>query len=265
LKNVFSAQATAQSDGALEANHQPVADALSQRRAGPCRCSTSGSSRSITARRFQRNDSQSFKKKPQALAEANVVHRHGHGRVLNNMEDDVLTWGRAACRGGRGAVLLFDERPCQLFDHVLTLIPSQAGPPKEHQEYVRKGVRNVPLAYNPTGQRHLQVTTTKTKADYAHFMDWRPLPFDAAKIKPCKNYSTHSYGAFTNTCPGHGPRPAPPVRISLHAWARSWLNMAEIECSRPLFRQCSGPRIGTPTTRRRSLDLASQPKRGRQQ
>jgi len=61
----------------------------------------------------------------------------------------------------------FDERPCQLLDHVLAPIPPKAhATQKEHREYLRKGMCNVLLAYNvDTGQRHGQVTTTKTKAD----------------------------------------------------------------------------------------------------
>ena len=61
--------------------------------------------------------------------------------------------------------LCFDERPCQLLDHVLTPSPPKPGATqKEHQEYVRKGVCNVLLAYDiDTGQRHLRVTTTKKR------------------------------------------------------------------------------------------------------
>ena len=83
--------------------------------------------------------------------------------------------------------LCFDERPCHLLDRVLTPIPpTPGGTQKEHQEYVRKGVCDVRLAYHlDTGQRHLQVTTTKNKADYAPFMDWLVQTHypDAEKIK----------------------------------------------------------------------------------
>jgi hypothetical protein len=55
-----------------------------------------------------------------------------------------------------------------LYGILSTLPPKPHAPQKEYQEYVRKGVCNVLLAYTiETGQRHLQVTTTRTKADYA--------------------------------------------------------------------------------------------------
>lgn len=50
-----------------------------------------------------------------------------------------------------------------------------------------------------TTQRHLQVTTTRTKADYAQFLDWPVQTHypDAQKIKLVQDsYSTHRYGAF---------------------------------------------------------------------
>ena len=91
--------------------------------------------------------------------------------------------------------LCFDERPCQLLDQVLRPIPAQSGATrKEHQECLRKGVCNVLLAYTiDTGQRHLHVTATKTKADYARFMDGVVAPHypDVPTIQVVQdNYST---------------------------------------------------------------------------
>ena len=146
--------------------------------------------------------------------------------------------------------LCFDERPCQLLDQVLTPIPPKPNATaKEHQEYLRKGVCNVLLAYNiDTGQRHLQVTTTKTKADYAQFMDWLVQTHypDAPKIKLIQdNYATHSYGAFYEHLPLDTARDLR-HRLEFHFTPKhgSWLNMAEIEFS-ALSRQCLDRRIGT--------------------
>ena len=82
------------------------------------------------------------------------------GEYLATMEDVLDVYAQPAEAGV--VRLCFDERPCQLLDHVLTPIPPKPGATqKEHQEYVRKGVCNVLLAYNlDTGQRHLLVTTT---------------------------------------------------------------------------------------------------------
>ena len=130
------------------------------------------------------------------------------GEYLANLEDVLDVYAQPAEAGV--VRLCFDERPCQLLDHVLTPIPPAPGATqKEHQEYVRKGVCNVLLAYSlDTGQRHLQVTTTKNKGDYGHFMDWLVQTHypDAAKIKLVQdNYATHTYGAFYEHLPVERP------------------------------------------------------------
>lgn len=95
---------------------------------------------------------------------------------------------------------------CQLIDHVLTPIPAKPNSTqKEHQEYLRNGICNVLLAYNiDTGQRHLKVMTTKTKADYTNFMQWLVKEHypNETKIKLVQdNFGTHSYGAFYENLP----------------------------------------------------------------
>ena len=93
------------------------------------------------------------------------------GKYLANREDVLEVYVQSAVAGV--VRLCFDERFCQLLDHVLSPIPAKPGAAqKEHQEYVRKGVCNVLLAYNlDTDQRHLQVMMTKPTVDYARFMD----------------------------------------------------------------------------------------------
>ena len=151
--------------------------------------------------------------------------------------------------------LCFDERPCQLLGQVLSPIPPKPGiTQKEHQQYVRNvlcnGVCNVLLAYNiDTGQRHLQVTTTKTKADYARFMDWLVQTHypDAPKIQLMQdNYSTYTYGAFYEHLPVETARNLR-HRLEFHYTPKhgSWLNMAEIEFA-ALSRQCLDRRISCP-------------------
>ena len=143
--------------------------------------------------------------------------------------------------------LCFDERPCQLLGLVLTPSPPKPGATlKEHQEYVRNGVRNVLLAYNlDTGQRYLQDTTTKNKADYARFMDWLVQTLYPAKIQLVQdNYSTHTYGAFYEHLPVETVRDLR-HRLEFHYTPKhgSWLNMAEIEFA-ALSCQCLDHRIG---------------------
>jgi hypothetical protein len=126
------------------------------------------------------------------------------GEYLANLEDVLDVYAQPTQAGV--VRLCFDERPCQLLDHVLMPLPAKPNATqKEHQEYLRKGVCNVLLAYNiDTGQRHLQVRATKTKADYAHFMDWLVQAHypQATTIKLVQdNYSTHRYGAFYEHLP----------------------------------------------------------------
>ena len=148
--------------------------------------------------------------------------------------------------------LCFDERPCQLPDQVLTPIPPKptaTATATEHPEYLRNGVCNVLLAYNlDTGQRHLQVTATKTKGDYAHFMDGFVQTHypDAPKIKRIQdNYATHSYGAFYEHLPLDTARDLR-HRLEFHFTPKrgTWLNRTEIEFS-ALSRQCLDRRIGS--------------------
>lgn len=171
------------------------------------------------------------------------------GEYLANLEDVLDVYAQPAEAGV--VRLCFDERPCQLLGQVLSPLPPKPGATqKEHQQYVRNGVCNVLLAYNiDTGQRHLQVTTTKTKADYARFMDWLVQTHypDAPKIKLVQdNYSTHTYGAFYEHLPVETARTLR-QRLEFHYTPKhgSWLNMAEIEFA-ALSRQCLDRRIGCP-------------------
>ena len=169
------------------------------------------------------------------------------GDYLANREDVLDVYAQPAEAGV--VRLCFDERPCQLLDHVLTPIPPKLNATqKEHQEYVRKGVCNVLMVYNlDTGQRHLQLTTTKTKADYAHFLDALVQTHypDAAKIKLVQdNYATHAYGAFYEHLPVKTARQRHTLEFHYTPKHSSWLNMAEIEFA-ALSRQCLDQRIGT--------------------
>ncbi len=170
------------------------------------------------------------------------------GEYLANREDVLDLYSQPAAEGL--VRLCFDERPCQLLGQVLAPLPPKPNATeREHQEYVRKGVCNVLLAYNlDTGQRHLQVRTTKTKADYAQFMDWlvREHYPQAATIQLVQdNYSTHRYGAFYEHLPFDTAR-ALRHTLEFHYTPKhgSWLNMAEIEFS-ALSRQCLDRRIGS--------------------
>jgi DDE superfamily endonuclease len=170
------------------------------------------------------------------------------GEYLAHMEDVLDLYAQPQEEGV--VRICFDERPCQLIDHVLTPIPPKPNATqKEHQEYLRNGVCNVLLAYNvDTGQRHLKVTTTKNKADYANFMQWlvkQHYP-NTNKIKLVQdNFGTHSYGAFYENLPFEDARQLK-NKIDFHFTPKhgSWLNIAEMEFS-SLSRQCLDRRIAS--------------------
>jgi len=171
-----------------------------------------------------------------------------NGAYLANMEDILDLYEQPQQPGITR--LCFDERPCQLLDHVLTPIPAKPdSTQKEHQEYLRNGVCNVLLAYNiDTGQRHLRVTTTKTKADYADFIQWVVTTHypTVTKIQLVQdNLLTHSYGAFYENLPLETARQLK-KKVEFHFTPKhaSWLNMAEMEFS-VLSRQCLDRRIAS--------------------
>jgi len=94
----------------------------------------------------------------------------------------------------------------------------------------------------------LQVTTTKTKADYAHFMDGlvREHYPQAAIIQLVQdNYGTHRYGASYEYLPLDTARALrQPLEFHYTPKHASWWDKAEIEFS-ALSRQCLDRRIGS--------------------
>lgn len=180
------------------------------------------------------------------------------GDYLANMEDILDIYASPAFPGI--VRLCFDERPCQLLDNVLTPIPAKVGQTKkEHQEYIRNGVCNVLLAYNiDTGQRHIEVTETKKRKDYALFMKklaQETYP-NAQKIVIIQdNYNTHTKGSFyenLDTPTAH----ALSKKFEFHFTPKhaSWLNMAEIEFS-ALSKQCLDRRIKDIDTLRKEANI----------
>lgn len=180
------------------------------------------------------------------------------GDYLANMEDILDIYASPALPGM--VRLCFDERPCQLLDNVLTPIPPKAGQTKkEHQEYIRNGVCNVLLAYNiDTGQRHIEVTETKKRKDYALFMKnlaQETYP-NAQKIVIIQdNYNTHTKGSFYETLDTPTAHTLS-KKFEFHFTPKhaSWLNMAEIEFS-ALSKQCLDRRIKDIETLRKEANI----------
>lgn len=170
------------------------------------------------------------------------------GNYLAAMEEVLDVYGQEAQEGV--VRLCFDERPCQLLDHILTPLPLRPGRSERiDSEYERKGTCCVLLAYDmDRGERYAQVRERRTKADYAQFLDRvveEHYP-QARRVELVQdNLNTHTYGSFYEHLPVERAAQLRKL-IGFHFTPKhgSWLNMAEIEFS-ALSRQCLDRRIAT--------------------
>ena len=136
--------------------------------------------------------------------------------------------------------LLSDTRPS---------LPGDPGhPERQDYEYERHGVCNIFLACEPlAGKRYTQVTTRRTKADWALFIRelidvHSPLAEKLGLVMD--NLNTHTPAALYEVFPPAEARRLV-ERLQLHYTPKhgSWLNMAEIEL-RVLSRHPLSQRIG---------------------
>lgn len=139
--------------------------------------------------------------------------------------------------------LCVDERPCLLVGDVKAPLPRKPGVPKRiDYEYFRLDPVLILLAYNiDSGQRHLKICETRTKIDYARFLN--EVIETHYPEAPCigivqDNLSTHTKGSFYKAFePEKARKLAQKVEFHFTPKHGSWLNMAEIEFS-SLSRQC---------------------------
>lgn len=134
-------------------------------------------------------------------------------------------------------VICFDERPCQLTGDTVSPLPVRPGKAaKEDYHYERNGTCVMLIAFEPlTGRRFVDVRETRTKKDYACFMDKL-----ADKYYPCAekirivqdNLNTHSAGSFYSAFDSEKAFDLT-QKFEFHYTPikASWLNMVEIEIS----------------------------------
>jgi hypothetical protein len=148
----------------------------------------------------------------------------------------------------RRPVVCVDEGGKQLVGDARPPLPVRVGSPaKEDYEYVRSGVANLFMAFEPlAGWRHAEVTERKTSKDFARFLralsDGRYATADRI-VLVCDNLSTHTPAALYEAfAPAEARRLA--GRFEWHYTPKhgSWLNVAEMELS-VLARQCLDRRI----------------------
>jgi len=145
-------------------------------------------------------------------------------------------------------LVCMDEKSKQLLENNRPPIKAKPGKLEKYDyEYKRKGTCNIFVAVEPKGGiRFIKVTDTRTKKDFADFVedlverhfakaDYIQLVLD--------NLNTHFEGSLFET---FGKRKAnrllKKIRFIYTPKHASWLNMAEIEIN-IMDRQCTGGRI----------------------
>jgi len=160
-------------------------------------------------------------------------------------------------------VVCMDEKSKQLLEDIRKPIAAKPGSYEKYDyEYKRKGTCNIFVAIEPKGgKRMVKVTDTRTKADFAYFVqDLVTVHYpDADYIQlVLDNLNTHFEGSLVETL---GKRQAEKIMKKIkfihtpkHA---SWLNMAEIEIN-IMDRQCTGGRIADKETLKNEVKKWSQ-------
>lgn len=155
-------------------------------------------------------------------------------------------------------LVCLDEQPVPLIGETRTPLPPGPGVPARYDyEYVRNGVANLFLWYEPLlDYRELVVTQQRTRIDWAHLIQelvdvQHP---DAEKIVLVMDQlNTHGPASLYETfAPAEAKRLADKLEIHYTPKHGSWLNMAEIEFS-ALSRQCLDRRIGDEATLAREV------------
>lgn len=155
-------------------------------------------------------------------------------------------------------LVCMDEVPKQLISDMRHPLPLQPGRPgRVDCEYKRNGVANLFMFFEPfRGKRHVKVTDTRTRLDWAQVM--RELsdeihPEAEKIVVVLDNLNTHTPAAFYLA---FEPEEARRLvnRFEFHFTPKhgSWLNMAEIELS-VLSRQCIHRRIPDEQTLRHEV------------
>jgi len=158
-------------------------------------------------------------------------------------------------------VVCFDEKSKQLVGEVSKPIPAAPGRPAcRDYEYVRNGTANLFMFVEPLkGWRHVNVTSRRTKIDFAHQMkELVDMHYpDVERITLVMDNLKHRhkmsclYEAFV---PEEARRIIEKIEVVHTPKHGSWLNMAECELS-ILEKQCLGERIGDEATLRQRIAI----------
>jgi len=166
------------------------------------------------------------------------------------MEDVLAVYAQPA--DPRYPLVCMDEVSKQLLRDTRAPLPMSAEQPERiDYEYERAGVMNLFLFCEPLrGQRWVDVTEQRTKADWAHqikdLIDVRHPEAERIRLV-LDNLNTHTPGALYEVfAPAEAKRLADKLEIHYTPKHGSWLNIAEIELS-VLSRQCLDQRFSDET------------------
>lgn len=157
-------------------------------------------------------------------------------------------------------VVCMDEKSKQLVGEVARPIPASSGRIERcDYEYVRNGTANLFMMVEPLrGRRHVNVTTRRTKLDFAGQMkELVDVHYPTAQriTLVMDNLNTHRlsclYDAFV---PSEARRLIEKIEVVHTPKHGSWLNMAECELS-VLEKQALGDRVGDETELNKRMTL----------
>ena len=145
-------------------------------------------------------------------------------------------------------VVNLDELSKQLVGEAREPLPARPGEVAKYDaEYVRNGTANLFVAFEPLGGwRHVEVTDTRTRTDFAAFVkalvDGRYKEAEKV-VLVMDDLNTHTVGSLYEAFPPDEARRIAD-RLEIHYTPKhgSWLNMAEAELS-VLARQCERARF----------------------
>ena len=190
-------------------------------------------------RRLKQNDRKPWQQKMWCIPKFN-------GEYVARMEDLLDLYAEAA--DPKRPVVCFDETPVQLIGESRVPVPARPGRKRRiDYEYKRNGTANIfAMVDRHRGWRHVEVTSRRTKSDFAEQM--RNLVDthypDADKIRVVlDNLSTHTAAALYATFdPAEARRILRKLEFHFTPKHASWLNMVEIEIG-VMSRQCLAQRI----------------------
>jgi hypothetical protein len=135
-------------------------------------------------------------------------------------------------------LVCMDEQPVQLIKEMRKPLPAEEGKPERYDyEYERNGTATIFMFTEPLrGVRMVSVREHKTAVDWAtevQLLDRQYPEADHIRLV-CDNLNTHGIGSLYEAFPPEQARRLA-SRLEIHHTPKhgSWLNIAEIEPSRP--------------------------------